>query len=165
MGLLLDVVHELKLRLPEIFLIIAGEGPAKKDYQQQVIKMGLQDNVSFVGYLDRNSELIDCYHCADIFVFSSKTETQGLVLLEAMASGTPVVSIAAMGTVDILTDCDGALISTEQVSDFAQKIATLLQDPDQYASVSKAAKIYAADWNSSNLAGRMLTFYDRVLNT
>ena len=165
MGLLLDVVQELKHTLPEIFLIIAGEGPAKKDYQQQVIKMGLQDNVSFVGYLDRNSELIDCYHCADIFVFSSKTETQGLVLLEALASGTPVVSIAAMGTVDILTDCEGALISTEQVSDFAQKVATLLQDPEQYASISEAARIYAANWNSSNLAGRMLAFYDQVLNT
>ena len=82
-----------------------------------------------------------------------------------MASGTPVVSIAAMGTVDILTDCEGALISTEQVSDFAQKVATLLQDPEQYASISEAARIYAANWNSSNLAGRMLAFYDQVLNT
>ena len=164
MGLLLELVQELKHSIPEIFLIIAGEGPAKKDYQQQVHKLGLDDNVSFVGYLDRNSELIDCYHCADIFVFSSKTETQGLVLLEAMASGTPVVSVAAMGTVDILTDCEGALISSDQVSDFAQKVATLLQDPDQYANLSKAARIYAADWNSSNLAGRMLLFYDQILN-
>lgn len=164
MGLLLDVVHELKYKHPEVYLIIAGEGPAKKDYQQQVEKMGLSDSVCFVGYLDRNTELIDCYHCADVFVFSSKTETQGLVLLEAMASGTPVVSVAAMGTVDILTNCEGALVSSDQVNDFAQKVGQLLQDSSQHTQLSKAAKLYAAGWNSSNLAGRMLLFYQQITN-
>ena len=63
-------------------------------------------NVMFVGYLDRRGGLADCYRAADVFVFASRTETQGLVLLEAMAQGTPVVSTAVMGTVDVLAGAE-----------------------------------------------------------
>ena len=56
----------------------------------------------FLGYFERGGELQDCYSAADVFVFSSLTETQGLVLLEAMAQGVPVVAIPRMGTIDIL---------------------------------------------------------------
>ena len=96
------MLDKAKQFLPDIHLVIAGEGPTKNAYVQQVNKLGLNDHIPFVGYLDRDSELIACYHSADVFVFSSKTETQGLVLLEAMAAATLVVSIAAMGTKDVL---------------------------------------------------------------
>jgi glycosyltransferase involved in cell wall biosynthesis len=59
--------------------------------------------VRFIGYLDRDTTLLDCYAAGNAFVFASRTETQGLVLLEAMAQGTPVVSTAELGTHSILT--------------------------------------------------------------
>lgn len=62
----------------------------------------------FVGDLERKTELPACYCAADVFVFASKTETQGLVLLEAMALGVPVVALAEMGTRDVLKDGAGA---------------------------------------------------------
>ena len=64
----------------------------------------------FIGYLDRRDALLDCYCAGDAFVFASRTETQGLVLLEAMALGLPVVSTAVMGTRDILDARRGALV-------------------------------------------------------
>ncbi|MEJ2116127.1 MAG: glycosyltransferase family 4 protein, partial [Gammaproteobacteria bacterium] len=66
----------------------------------------------------------------DIFVFSSRTETQGLVLLEAMMLGVPVVSTAVMGTEDILVSGKGTLIAKEEVNDFADKILKILKDPE-----------------------------------
>ena len=67
-------------------------------------QLGVEEQVRFIGYLDRNRELPNCYAAGDAFVFASRTETQGLVLLEAMAQGTPVVSTAELGTRSILTD-------------------------------------------------------------
>ena len=163
-GLLLEVVNRVKRDIPEIILIIAGEGPAKNAYIQQAMNLGLDDNVIFVGYLDRDSDLIDCYHSADIFLFSSMTETQGLVLLESMAAGTPVVSVAEMGTKDILIGCAGAVITNGEIDDFSRKVVSLLNDEHAYEQTRLAAVTYAKQWDSTTLADKMLDFYQHILS-
>ena len=164
-GVLIEVLHRIKKQIPNIHLIIAGEGPARKSYMQQASKLGLNDHISFVGYLDRNSELVDCYHSADVFVFSSRTETQGLVLLEAMAAGTPVVSVAAMGTKDVLKGCGGAKITDGSVDDFCHKVVTLLQNQETLTKLSEQAEIYARKWDSTALAEKMMGFYNNVISS
>jgi len=159
---LISAVHAIKEIIPEIYLVIAGEGPAKTTYIKQAEKLSLQDNIKFVGYLDRGSELVDCYHSADIFVFSSKTETQGLVLLESMAAGTPVVSVAAMGTKDILINCPAAVIAQDTVDDFCSKIVTLLNEPESLAQLFSEAPVYAQQWGSQSIATKMLNYYQTI---
>ncbi len=83
---------ELREHVPDILLIIAGEGPAERHVRELVRSLDLESSVKFVGYMDRANTLRDCYNAADVFVFASRTETQGLVLLEALAQGTPAVS-------------------------------------------------------------------------
>ena len=90
-GFLLETLTYLKHWHPEILLVIAGEGPASAALKRRTTDLNLEAHARFVGYLDRSRELLDCYRAADLFVFSSRTETQGLVLLEAMALGVPVV--------------------------------------------------------------------------
>ena len=80
----------------------------------------------FIGYLDRSTELPDCYAAGDAFVFASRTETQGLVLLEAMAQGTPVVSTAELGTRSILTPGCGAFVVPEEEDAFAAAVVEAL---------------------------------------
>lgn len=72
---------------------------------------GLGDHVMFIGYLKRHVELNSCYCSADMFIFSSRSETQGLVLLEAMAQDFPVIST---GTRDVLQDGSGVWITKEE---------------------------------------------------
>ena len=93
---------------------IAGEGPALPHLTRLARELGIHDAVRFIGYLDRSTELPDCYAAGDAFVFASRTETQGLVLLEAMAQGTPVVSTAELGTRSILTADSGAYVVPEE---------------------------------------------------
>ncbi len=162
-GVLIEMLAKAKQYLPDVHLVIAGEGPAKNSYVRQANNLDLNDHISFVGYLDRNSELIDCYHSADLFVFSSKTETQGLVLLEAMAAGTPVVSVAAMGTKDVLSECRGAIITDGSVDDFCRKVVTLLQNQDSMTKLSNEAVLYARKWDSAALAGNMIEYYDEIV--
>lgn len=162
-GLLIEVVALLRKDLPEVCLVIAGEGPAKKACMDRAERLGLGDNVRFVGYLDRNSALIDCYKSADLFVFASRTGTQGLVLLEAMAAGTPVVSVAAMGTRDILLDCPGARIVEDDAASFAATLRDLLTTEGACQALSNASVTSAAAWDSRVLAEKMLAHYQRVL--
>jgi glycosyltransferase involved in cell wall biosynthesis len=158
-GFLLQVVAGLKATHPDILFLICGEGPAKKDLQQQVQRMGLDQQVMFVGYLDRETELLDCYRAANVFIFASRTETQGLVLLEAMALGVPVVSTAVMGTIDIVSPQKGAIEAKEDVADFAGKVSRVLSDPGLQASLSEAGLEFAKTWGAPATAQRLLEIY------
>lgn len=163
-GFLLKMLEPVKAKIPNVLFVIAGEGPAREHLMNEVKERGLNDNVTFIGYLDRNTELNSCYRSADIFIFSSRTETQGLVLLEAMAQGTPVVSTAELGTRDVLRDGLGVWIAKEELHDFSTKVVIMLGDGEVRKDLSASGREYAHSWSASKQAERMLGFYHTVLN-
>lgn len=162
-GFLLKVVEQVRMSVPEILFLIAGEGPARESLEKEAINLGLAANVMFIGYLDRHTELNDCYRAGDVFVFSSRTETQGLVLLEAMAQAVPIVSTAEMGTRDVLVEGCGVLIADEQLQDFSGKVIRLLQDQQERVRLGNLGREYASLWTAASMAERMLAFYQVIL--
>jgi glycosyltransferase involved in cell wall biosynthesis len=156
---LVKVFAQVRTRVPGAVFVIAGEGPAREPLRQLVTRMGLGDNVRFVGYLDRNTALLDCYAAADVFAFASRTETQGLVLLEAMAQGTPVVSTAELGTKFVLKDGAGALVIPERVDEFAAAVARVLEDKGLHAMLAASGREYSLTWSSLTLAQRLADVY------
>jgi glycosyltransferase involved in cell wall biosynthesis len=162
-GFLLRVLQHVRLSVPGVLFVIAGEGPARDGLEREVEQLGLAGSILFIGYLDRHTELNDCYRSADVFVFSSRTETQGLVLLEAMAQGVPVVSTAKMGTRDVLKDGAGVLIAEEEVEDFSGKVARLLGSANARTLLGQAGREYAAQWSAGSMAERMLQFYQTAI--
>src|SRR5665647_1945789 len=162
---LLRMMQQLKHQRADALLVIAGEGPALESLRKTTLVLQLQDNVMFIGYLDRRTQLNACYRAADVFVFSSKSETQGLVLLEAMAQGVPVVAIAELGTKSILVDGLGALVAPEDESVFATAVSSLLENAPKRIEMGNAAREYATrKWSSRHMAERMLQFYQAVLS-
>ena len=162
---LLKVVKQLSKIMPEVLLVIAGEGPAEASLRAAVITLGIAQNVQFIGYLDREKELNACYKAADIFVFASKSETQGLVLLEAMAQGTPVVAIAELGTASILIEGEGAIIAPEDELIFMQKVRSLLLNPVHRQHLGERGRAYVqSKWSALRQAERMVTFYTDLIN-
>lgn len=162
-SFLLEMTKVLIKQHPDALLVVAGQGPAEKSLHKMAADLGLDNNIKFIGYLDRNTELNACYQAADIFVFSSKSETQGLVLLEAMAQGTPVVAIAELGTASILVEGKGALIAPDNIERFADKVHYLLKYPEDRYELGKAALKYATEnWTAKLQAERMLHFYHHV---
>ena len=149
--------------VPDLLLVVTGEGPALKSLKRLARRLRIEDNVLFVGYLDRRSGLVDGYCAADAFVFASRTETQGLVLLEAMALGVPVVSTAVMGTCDILDAGRGALVSPDNEEDFASQMVRLLQNGELRARLALEARDYAQEWNATTMARRLADFYRTLL--
>jgi glycosyltransferase involved in cell wall biosynthesis len=162
-AFLIEAMVEVHRRMPEAIMVIAGEGPALDSLKSQVQASGLSCSVLFVGYLDRSGSLLDCYRAGDAFVFSSRTETQGLVLLEAMALGVPVVSTAVMGTRDVLADGLGALIAEDRVDDFADKLLRVLRDHGLRKQLSEQARSYALQWSAPAQASKLLDLYAEVV--
>jgi 1,2-diacylglycerol 3-alpha-glucosyltransferase len=160
---LLHMLVELRKQIPQILLIIAGEGPALAHLHKQTRKLALSENVLFVGYLSRADALLDCYCAGDVFVFASRTETQGLVLLEAMALGVPVVSTAVMGTKDILQPQRGALVAQENPRQYADSVRQVLDNEFMRKRLSKDARDYAKEWSAPVMAERLLDYYQQLV--
>ena len=159
-GFLLRVLAAVRVSVPNVLFVIAGEGPAREALRRQVADEALADNVLFVGYLDRRTELRDCYRAADVFVFASRTETQGLVLLESLALGVPVVSTAVLGTKEVLHGAAGAIVVEEEVGQFAAAVTRVLIQPDLRAALAAAGRDFvAARWSSAEMARRLLALY------
>jgi glycosyltransferase involved in cell wall biosynthesis len=160
---LLQVVREVRAGIPDVLLVIAGEGPARPHLERLSAGLGIGNNVRFIDYLARGAELMNCYRAADAFVFASRTETQGLVLLEAMALGVPVVSTAVLGTRDILDARKGALVPDENVQEFARDVVRLLCDPHLRKRLSAEARDHARQWSCRAMAERLVDYYRDVL--
>lgn len=159
---LLEALVHARQQRPDVLLLIAGEGPATQDLKDAVKKLGLRDNVQFIGYLDRAQELPDCYASADVFVFASRTETQGLVLLEAMAAGLPVIALAEMGTMDILGPGRGAIAPPPEPKAFGLAWADYLNRPSGWKHLRAEAPEYAAEWSDQAMARRLAVLYGEL---
>ncbi len=162
---LIRVLAAVAKEIPDVQMIIAGEGPALPTLKRLARQLGVRERVYFAGYQRRDGALQDCYAAGDLFVFSSNTETQGLVLLEAMALGVPVVSTAEMGTKDILSSGRGALIAREDIDDFKEKIVRLLRDATLRAKLSSEGRQLVQGWAQERCAQKMLAFYERVMDS
>lgn len=161
---IIRVLARVKERVPSVLLVLAGEGPALRASRRRVSELGLNAHVLFVGYLDRRGALLDCYRSADVFVFASHTETQGLVLLEALASGTPVVSTAALGTKAVLDCTQGAVVVDQDLDSYADAVVSVLVDKERRRTLSAQARNSVVNrWSSRAMAEKLLAAYRDVV--
>lgn len=158
-GFLLAAMETVRRLQPRALLVIAGEGPALPALRREAAQRDLEGHVQFVGYLDRTRELPDCYAAADAFVFASKTETQGLVLLEAMAAGVPVYGIPALGTREIIEPRRGAEPAPDDPAEFGRGLAALLADRERLAELRAGALSFAEEWSAPERARQLATLY------
>jgi glycosyltransferase involved in cell wall biosynthesis len=161
-GFLLEAMVHTRCQCPDALLVVAGEGPARADLQARGNQLGLTDAVRFIGYLDRRDALPDCYAAADVFAFASRTETQGLVLLEAMAAGLPVVALSEMGTTDILDAGRGSISPPAIPQVFGETMAHVLNHPSAWRHLGDDAAQYAREWSDVAMAGRLAELYRRM---
>ena len=162
-AFLMEAVALARRSLPGLVFLVTGEGPACADLEQQAAQLGLRDHVRFLGYLDRKRELPSAYAAADAFIFASRTETQGLVLLEAMAQRCPVVGLSIMGTADILEPRRGCRIAPDEPAGFARVLVDLLNDPEACVRLGGEARAYAREWSDQALAERLAKLYRSLL--
>lgn len=162
--LLQALTHALRQR-PDLLLVIAGEGPALPALQRRAGELHLESHVRFVGYLDRREELPDCYAAADLFVFASRTETQGLVLLEAMAAGLPVYALPAMGTRSIVEPQRGAVPAPDDPAAFGAGLVALIGAPTRLKRLADEGRRFATEWSAPERARQLAALYRSLITS
>jgi glycosyltransferase involved in cell wall biosynthesis len=144
--------------------LLVGYGNFEEPVKEIFYLEGLENRVHFTGKLT-GEDLIDAYHAMDSFVFASKTETQGMVLAEAMAAGVPVVALEAAGVREVVEDgINGFLIMEENVDEFAQSLMKIsILDEDSKKQFQLAAKYTAEEFNLSKFTQKVADVYKRML--
>ena len=162
-GFLLEMAALACRQQSQLVLVIAGEGPALPSLRRQAAELGIEKLVRFVGYLPRDGALRDCYAAADVFTFASRTETQGLVLLEAMAIGLPVLAIPALGAAEIIKPGRGAIAAAETPEGFAGQLVGLLNRPTKLLIMADEAIDFAREWDAASQGTRLVALYRQLL--
>ena len=162
LDFLFPVLAEVKKTFKDTVLVFVGGGPELDNLKEKSKKTGYARDIVFAGYRSRE-ELAYFYSVTDVFVFPSKTETQGLVTLEAMMAGVPVVAIGERGTLDVMKGDNGGFMVKEDVNEFSQRVLELLKDKELYAEKSQEAKKWASQWSLDTLTKKLVTYYEEAL--
>jgi 1,2-diacylglycerol 3-alpha-glucosyltransferase len=147
---------------PNIRLVLLGDGPQADALRQLTGELEITDRVMFAGKVPFN-EVPDYLKAADIFSFASLTETQGLVTLEAMAAGLPVVAVDAAGTKDILEDGKQGFLVQNDPEALANGIVNLLENPGLTSKFKTAALRTSRVFDNQRLARKMLKVYEQAI--
>ncbi len=160
---LLDVLERLVGDFPGIVLRLVGDGPSRKELEEDAEKRGLTSSLEFVGY-QPHEEIASYYKNSDVFVFPSRTETQGLVTLESLMTGTPVVAVGERGSAEVLREGDGAHLTINDPAIFSDQVKRLLSDSSYWETMSGKAKEYAKDWTAPALALKLEKLYRELVS-
>ncbi|MDR1902777.1 MAG: glycosyltransferase [Treponema sp.] len=159
---LLKIVPEVTAKHPEAFFVFVGNGPDLYFYTEECERLGIQDCCIFTGGVARE-DLALIYGMSHIFVFPSLTETQGLVTIEAMLSGTPVVAIGAMGTIQVMNGDNGGFMVQNDPGEFIDRIFNLLEDDELYRRKIEEAKRHAQGWTIETMTVKLERIYCSTL--
>ncbi len=143
-------------------LLLIGKGSRRDLLRERVQELGLEDNVIFCGCVP-HEELRNYYHACDAFLFASTSETQGIVLLEAMAAGLPVIAVAASGVSDVVIDAYNGYTSAPKVEEWTDKLMLFTDQPGQWEKMKLRAYMTAREYLASKIASKALQYYQNIL--
>ena len=149
---------------PSLRLWLVGDGPYRSECAALARSLGIGDRVRFVGFVPR-AEVDRYYAAADLFVFSSITETQGLVVQEAMGYGLPAIAVVGGGASDGIRHNENGLVVRNDPDEFARGVLRVFADEPLYASMSAAANRSARGNGLDEMAGGVLEVYEGAIET
>lgn len=160
--ILLKGAHQVIERRPDTRLIIIGDGDEREDLEQYARDLGISMKVHFTGKLSFE-ETLRYLKAADLFCFASKIETQGLVTMEALCAGLPVVAVDATGTRDVVEHGKEGLLTEDDPEALAGSIIRILADEGMYSAFKKAAMRKSLSYAIENQTKKLVEVYRESL--
>ena len=146
----------------DLRVVLIGDGPDKEALEKLTVELGISERVTFTGNLPFE-EIATYLKAADFFGFASITETQGLVTMEAMAAGLPVVAVDASGTRDILDDGKQGYLVPNDADALAASINQLIESPAKMRQFSNKALKKAKAFDVDRLTKKLVNVYEQAI--
>lgn len=138
-------------------LLLVGDGPERKHLERLAEELNVQEEIVFVGAVP-NEEIRNYCHAADLFLFASRSETQGIVLIESMAVGTPVLAVRATGTEDVVVCGENGYMTNVSEMEFSDKLMDIL-GKKELQILTEGAKKTAENYHSDLIASKAEGIY------
>ncbi len=161
-NFLIDCFEEV-LKKIDSNLILIGSGPSVNEYKNKVAEKNLKDKVHFLGFLPKK-EVNAAYGACDIFTFPSTTETQGIVVVEAMAAGLVPVAINKLGPSDIITNNKDGILCELDKKEFVKNIINVLTNQKLRDRLSSGAIKTANSYSQTEITKKLLALYTQAKN-
>ena len=160
---LIEAFARLEKNNPDTYMFFVGEGKARERYEETAKELGVR-NAIFTGAV-RHEDIPTYYHAADAFLFASLTDTQGIVILEAMASGLPVVALRDGALIDVIHHKEnGFLLDVKATPEtFAAQVENLLKDETGYRRLSVNALTTATKFTEKKMAEQLAVIYEGLV--
>jgi glycosyltransferase involved in cell wall biosynthesis len=142
-------------------LMLVGGGPAMDDLKALATQLGIAERVIFTDFIDQ-SEIADYFAAGDIFTFASRTETQGVSIAEALASGLPAVVVGVMGAAEAVTEGEDGYIVPPLEENFRQAVQKLAEDGNLRHRMSKYAREHSDKVSRQCVVERLLELYEQL---
>lgn len=162
-GLLLESFKLVNSEINQTTLVLVGGGPEEEELKSQADRLGIGERVIFTGTLPPE-EVTNCYAGSDLFVFSSVSETQGIVITEAKAAGLPVVAVGAYGVSEMVEHgVDGYLTEPDPLQ-LSEHICHVLKLDSLREQMSSRARSNATKLSSANCTAQLVKCYKDLLD-
>lgn len=162
-GLVVDAFSKVLEKLPEAQLVIVGDGVDRLRIEQNVKKLGALKSIRILGRV-LQPDLYELYRVGDVFATASEIETQGIVLIEAAASGLPLIAVNAGAVSEVcITGKNGFLCEPKNVEQISDSIYNILSDKELQKKYSKASLEIAAEHDLEKTIDKFLNIYSRVI--
>lgn len=147
---------------PSTILLIVGDGPSRTECKEYAFSLGIGDRVRFEGFVPR--EQVDRYYAvADIFCFASTTETQGLVVSEAMSYGLPAIVVSGGGAGAAIVHGENGLLVRNDAAILGEHILQVLSDDHLWTRLSDGAQKSARAYSPTEMANQVVEVYRKAL--
>jgi 1,2-diacylglycerol 3-alpha-glucosyltransferase len=147
---------------PSLRLVILGDGPSRDELKAFASELGIAPRVEMPGQIPFDD--IPCYlKAADLFGFASTTETQGLVTIEALAAGLPIIAVDATGTRDVIRHGQDGLLTENDPAALAQALGRILENKTLFQFFKNATQQRARDFDLMAQANRLLAVYQQAI--
>jgi glycosyltransferase involved in cell wall biosynthesis len=148
-------------KVSDIDLAIAGSGKSESELRQLVDKLGVKNKIKFLGTLSQQ-ELVKLYQASEIFTIASTSETQSLVLMQALACGLPAVVVDARALPEYVNGQNGYVVKADDCRAMADKLILLLENPDLRQKLGQGACNFVQQFSAANIAKVWEKVYERI---
>ncbi|WP_213992926.1 glycosyltransferase [Sodalis sp. dw_96] len=160
-DVLIRALPLIATEMPDVMLALAGHGSARRHLEQLARDLGVRERIRFLGTLDK-ATLAEAFHAADIFAIASTSETQSMVLIQAMSAGLPVVGARWRALPEYIDPQSGFLAQPGDSEDFARRLTHLLRSPALRKQMGEHAALKTKQFSITTVTSRWEEIYARI---
>jgi len=154
----------LAMQRVEAQLLVVGDGNARRSLERLSRKLGIEARTAFSGFVSRDGDLPGLYRLGRVFVLASRIEAEGIVVLEAAASGLPIVAVRATSMVELIEGpACGFLVEPSDLTAMADRLVSILLDKDVQDRLGRAARSMATQHTLQRSVELHEALYQRVI--